>query len=116
MVLGRRDNCSDEMVEPALGHLEDEKLGSAAGTDGKQARLIVRHELDVDRETAFVDELAAKPLVEDVLDGMGLTMILDREPHGVRRHQEALEGVSIADRFPIRESLPSSGRNRDQRG
>ena len=58
---------TDEVMEPAFGDLENE-CGTATRAHREGAWLIIRHELDIDWQTAFMDELAAEPLVEDVLD------------------------------------------------
>jgi hypothetical protein len=92
------------VVEPALGHFEDE-LWCAASPDRESPRRIVWHELDVDRKTTFMSQLAAEPLVEDMLDWVAFAAILHGKADGVRRLKESLERVAISHGLAIRKAL-----------
>jgi len=69
-------------------------------------------ELNVERQPAFVDEFAAEPLVEDVLDPVALPAILDAETDRVGGLEEAIEGIAVPS---VGEAPARSCSDRDER-
>lgn len=62
--------------------------------------------MDVYWNATFMNQLAAQPLVEDVLDCMKFSSILNTDVHSMSVSQELLKCLTVAHLIPLRVSLP----------
>lgn len=114
-VLWRCRNCTDKVVEPTLGNLECE-LRRAACADRKKVRVLVRHEFDVDWQASLVNQLAAKPLVEDVFDAVAVPAVFHTQSNRMCRFQKSFERLPVANHLAIRKSFPRRCRDCNEDG
>lgn len=64
-------------------------------SDRHQVRRVLLHKLNIYGEIGFMHQLASQPFVEDMLDGLTLTVILDANSCSYRIAKELLEAFSV---------------------
>jgi hypothetical protein len=99
----------DELVEPTSRH-EQLVFRRTPGTDTQAAGLSVYRKAQVFRETTAMNDLAAKPGVEDLLDRPEFASILDGQAHREDGFDVAAKTLTLT--HGLRKVLPSPRYNR----